>query len=266
MTANVNMTFLGLISLQGKLLPMKKSNGGPQFKYICPDCTEPTKVAQQYTCPEHADHGPYTTKDLDRALEVEKGVLKRVTDDQITEVKEPTLPTGEATFEVFPAEQVEAATVPSGSVYRVRPTSGVVPYLMLVELLKGQDTAWICELALKGVQKMYRCVSRDGMLTLTELVRPSELNPAETVDGEFPEESLDMARQAVKGQVADFDPEAFASRTRERTAELVAQLDESPSAKKKAAPKKKPSETDALLAALQQSIDATGKPKRKKAS
>lgn len=249
---DASFTFLGLISLQGSLLPMKRTDGETRFTMICPACTEPTKVAQRYICPDHDDHGPYSTRDLDRAIEVDKGEYKRVTDEQIAEVKQPTLPKGEASFEVFPAKQVEVATIPTGSVYRIRPTAGITPYLMLVELLKDTSKAWVCELTLKGVQKMYRCISRDEMLVLTELVRPSELHPAESVEGEAPpEEVIAEAKRAVESQIVDFDPEVFANRTRERTAELLAELEDPSAPKKPKAAPPKVNDTDALLAALQ---------------
>jgi non-homologous end joining protein Ku len=245
--------FGGLANLQCSMVPVKKSEPGG-LKIVCPDCEDTTKLEQRYLCPVDGQHGPFTAAEAARAIEVDRQ-LKRVTEDEAKALKEPTLPSGSAEFTAFPAHEVEAATMQSGATYRLRPKNAQRQYSALVDFLRDgkAEQALITELTYRDVQKMYRLIERDGMLVLVELVRPGELHPAENVTVEYQVELLDMFASAFEDQVEEFDPEAFASTTRDRVAALEASKRDPNAPVLAPAPKvaaKKTDDDDALMAAL----------------
>lgn len=212
-----------------------------------------------------AAHGPFTVGEAARAKEIAK-VLYRVTEDEIAEVKETDLPEKQGDVEVFPAEQIERATMPSGSIYRLRPKGGLPLYAMLLDLVGDTAKAYIVELNLRGGQKLYRvAVETDGanrQLVLHELIRPGDLAPFDALvlpsyDGRL----LDQAGQLVDARIEDFDPSKFENGVKARAKALAeSKRDPSlePAPRTKAA---KPEDTggDELLALLEAAVKQTTK-------
>jgi len=221
--SDVQCSFLGVITLPLDLVPVKRSDGAAKFELACTECDDPTKLSQQYVCPNNPDHGPFVSSTAGRAMKVD-GILRLVSEDEMAAVKEPTLPKGEATFSVFHASSVESQTLPNGAVYRLRSKGAQKAgeaYAMLVDLLTDTTLAFICEMTNRGVQKMYRCISRDGSLMLTELIRPGEFYPSDLVSHEYDGRMLENATSILKANVEDFDPEIYRNVTRDRVTQLA---------------------------------------------
>lgn len=259
--------FDGLMSFKVSLVPVKKSL--KSLKLCCPQCDEASEVSQQYQCKVDPKHVPFTTKDAHRMIEVD-GVFRKATDEDREELKETTVPDGDTTFSIFHASEVEKYTLPAGSTYRLRPQTGLKLYAVLVDMLRDESLAFICEMTYKGTQKMYRCISRDGMLWLRELIRPSEFNPTETFDAEYPGALLELATENAKASVQTFDPEQYANVQRDRLAQLEDHLRDPNAPKPETVTSSAPKvdDVDSLLASLQASIDAKTPKKttRKKAA
>lgn len=211
-----------------------------------------------------AAHGPFTVAEAARAKEISK-VLYRVTAEEIAEVKDTDLPEKQAEVEVYPSEQIERATMPSGSIYRLRPKGGLPVYAMLLDLLADTSKAFITELNLRGSQKLYRVsveTDADGnrQMVLHELIRPGDLAPFDTLNlPEYDGRLLDRAAQLVDTQLGDFDASKFENAVKARAVALAEakrdpNLEPAPKAKKA-----KPEDTggDELLALLEAAVAET---------
>lgn len=220
----------GVISLDVDLVPAtrakadKRAANSTALTRVCPTCTEGAKIKQLLICEN--GHGPFAQGDLHHATEVD-GVLKKVDPDEVAEAQVPTVDAKSVIFSVFPAAQVEAATLPSGNVYRMRlgakPSRATMQaYGLLRELVADSELAFISELVVKGVSKLYRGIARDGMITLTELYRPSLFHSPEQVDAVVDEAMATVGRSMVAETVQDFDPAAWESAAEARLAALQA--------------------------------------------
>lgn len=254
----VEMTFFdGLVNLECSMVAVKRSEAASP-KLVCPECEDATKLDQRYLCPHDDTHGPFTVGEAARAIEVDK-ILRKITPDEAASLKQPTLPSGQAEFTAFPASEVEAHTMAHGSVYRLRPKNAQRQYSALVDFLRGDkaDQALITELTYRNNQRMYRLIERDGMLVLTELVRPGEMHPPENVTTEYAADLLEMFTGAFEANEQEFDSEAFESATRSRVAELEASKRDPNAPAPKTVAKAKPKADDddsALMAALAASM------------
>lgn len=218
--------FGGTMTMPVDLLPAKRSDGTVRLKTVCPACEEGVALSQRYICPEHDDHGPYESSEAHRAIEVD-GLLKKLTDEEIEALKQPTIAEKEATFRVFHAADVERETLPNGSVYRVRPKANAALYHLLVDLVSDRTIAFLAEVTLKSSQKLYRLVSRDGLLTLVELIRPGEFHHIEVSSADYDAAMLERLSAFVKGDdefegiVEAFDGAEWENTHRERAAALA---------------------------------------------
>lgn len=254
--------FEGMMSFTTSIVPVKKSGTG--LKLCCPACDDATKLDQRYICSVEASHGPYEQKEAHRAIEVD-GMLRKVTAQEILDLKAATIADGEANFSVYHASDVEKCTMASGSLYRLRPKTGLKPYSMLVDLLKDESLAFVCEMTFKGGQKMYRCISRDGMLWLRELIRPHEFHAPENVVTDYPGALLEAATKKAEASVKTFDPVEYENVQRRRLAQLE-DTKRDPNAPKPEVvkPVAKGDDVDDLVAMLQASIDNAEKKPRKR--
>lgn len=251
--SGVSMTLFGTMTLTVDLLPARRSDNAADPKLVCPACEEGVKLQQQYACPEHPEHGPFVSSEAHRAIEID-GMLRKVTDEELAALKQPTTPDKEAEFRVFRAADVERETLPGGSVYRARPKANAKVYHMLVDLVSDRSLAFIAELTLRGSQKLYRLVARDGLLTFVELIRPGEFHHIEVAGAEYDADVLTELSKFVKGGdgyagvVEDFDGTVWRNTHRDRAAALAeAKRDpNSPTPEAVAVVVKKPEE-DALV-------------------
>lgn len=217
--SNVMFTFMGVSTLPVNLLPGKKSDP-KELRVVCPTCEAAHPLKQQYACEVDAKHGPFAVADAHRAIEVDK-VLHKVTTDQIDVLKQTDVPTGVADVKFFNAADVEAHTIAAGNIYRVQPKANPDLYALYVELVQSSpELAFICELTMRNVQKMYRIVARDGILTLLELIRPGMFNDVRIEVGECDHDMLERLRGFALASVETFDPEAWKNKTIKSIAQL----------------------------------------------
>ena len=244
---------LGLINFQADLMPLTESIvKDTAFKLICPTCPDPIKPEQQYACP--SGHGPFKTGDLDRAREVGKDNLVRVTEDEVKSVKEPTLPPKQMVISVFSAVEVEEATRPNGAAYRLRADNAKETTSLVADLLLDGKYAFVGEANIgRSGQKLYRLSVWKGDLVLEELARPEEVVAFTPAHVSYDARLLDMARTFCATQAEAFDPAAYKNLVRERAKALdAAKASGQPTPVTPATPASTP--TDDLLALLEASI------------
>ncbi len=218
---------LGLLSLRADLVPARLPNTGTatSFSYLCPDCPEPTKPEQKYLC-EHG-HGPYVAGEIDRRGKKIGDQLIEVTQEEIAAAKDIGVPDKLFEVLVFPAADVEAATVPDSGVYRIRPVKTADPsmfkmYQLFLEAASNKEVALIGEFALKGIPKMGRLSVFDGQLVVSTLVRPSDVADRDIVPVVEPtEKERAMFAKLIASVTEEFDPATFNNTLRERINALL---------------------------------------------
>lgn len=265
-SSDVTFGFLGgLVTFQVDLVPLRVTADEVKTELVCAECEDPTKISQQYVCPTDATHGPFTIGTAHRAMRLSKTELKKVSPEQIAEAKAATLPPGEATFHVFPAAEVESATLPNGVSYRVKPRKQNQPIVAaLVDVVNDPSLAFLAEITVRQVQRLFRCVVRDNNLVLTELVRPGEFTEPEAYPTEYPVELLQVLTDNVKQTIEAFEADQFVNFYRDRAEALrTALADPNAPAPDLAAPviDRQAADTDALIALLKNNL--TPAPKKK---
>jgi non-homologous end joining protein Ku len=220
----------GVISFDVDLVPAtkakadKRAANSPSLTRICPHCVDPARIQQKLFCEN--GHGPLSQNDLEHATTVDD-VLVRVDPDDVAEAAVPTVEARSVAFSVFRSADVERATLPSGNIYRMRlpakPSKATrQAYALMLDLVADADLAFIAELVIKGVSKLYRGVARDGMITLTELMRPSLFHAPDGVDVEFQPALAVAARTMIDEMVSTFDPDEWESAAESRLRALQA--------------------------------------------
>lgn len=241
--SNVSIS-LGMVNLAVDLIPAQKSKATKTsetqtLSSVCPTCTTAEPVRQLLFCSALPHlHGPFKAADVHKATMVGDKLTKvDPTKLAAAKVAEPTdARKGSVLLSVFPADQVEAATMPSGNIYRLRlpakaPKASFETYALFRHLTADRERAFLGEVVSRNVAKLYRLVNRgDGVVTLAELVRPEEFHAAEPVDGEVPERVMEMAERFIAMMVEDFDPEQWRDGAKDRLAQLQAKLVEVPEA------------------------------------
>lgn len=226
--AGVTVSF-GVVNFVVDLVPAtrakadKRSAESVALLRACPTCTEGVAVKQTLVCEK--GHGPLPQSTLAQAVMVD-GELRKLNPAEAEKLKTPEVEAKTVSFSVFPADQVEAVTMPSGNVYRMRlprkaPEATVKAYGLMLELVGDAGVAFLAELVVKGVSKLYRGVSRDGMVTLTELVRPSMFYEPDGADVTVDERMVAAGRAMVAEMVTDFDPDGWESAAATRVEALV---------------------------------------------
>lgn len=250
--SNVTVS-LGLVSFPVDVVPATRSKASEvSTKMVCPLCA-PDKlsaVEQRYHCSHDSAHGPFTQGELSRALVV-GGEMRPVTAEDLAEINGARSTGVELT--VHPAVQVEAHTMPSGNIYRLRPKGAADHYGLMLELVRDTGVAFLAEFTNKGASRLYRLVARHDVLVLTELVRPSEFHEPEPVEARCDGRLLPTARMLVDSLLDEFDPESFVDRRRERLVALAAEC-----APVEELPVKRPaaSVADELMEQLRRSVEA----------
>jgi len=267
---DLSVTMLGgMMTLKVDALACRKPEERVEFKLVVPasETPEPTKPVQMYVHPDDVDSasGPvrmWKVSECERAREID-GILYRVTQEEIDAAKEPVIEKGAIDIKVHRAADVEAQTRPSGAVYRLRPKAVPHVYAMLVDLASDPDLAFLGEMTVRDVQRLYRLTSWNGALLLQECIRPGEFYDAEDYRHDYPEALLDKMREAVAATVEDFEPDAYYSHLREQ-AKAFDESKRDPNAPKpepKAKPKAEASVDD--LMAMLDGVAAKAKPKAK---
>jgi non-homologous end joining protein Ku len=168
---------------------------------------------------EHG-HGPFTADEARKAVVVH-GALTPTTTEEVAEVKAPAVPAKTADLRVYPADQVEAATLPNGNMFRLR-AEPTLTYGVLRELVADTSKAYVCEMVLKGKTCLYRAVVQRDTIVLVELVRPERMLPGFEVDVEVDERVLANARLLADALTEEFVPENWADERTLRMQEMGA--------------------------------------------
>lgn len=263
-SSNVTVSF-GLISFPVDLVAATKSKQAKaksaSTAMICPTCehdktllTEGKNLVplhQAFVC---ETHGSFAKGDAGTALVVD-GEMRPVSVEAVVEAKKADGVRDVIELTVHPADEVEAHTFPSGNIYRLRPKGNEAHYGLVLELARNASVAFICEVTNKGATMLYRLVERDGVLVLTELVRPDRITEAEPMpDVSFDTKLLATGQSLVEVLCEPFDPAAWADRRKARLEALADQVrTQAP------APARDSSAVDAasdLLDLLRRSVDA----------
>lgn len=223
-TFGIIMTKVDLVPVQQSKATRAKSN--ISTRSLCPTCKADVPLKQELRC-EHG-HGPFTAADARKAVEHD-GELKVTTAEAVAKAKAPTIPERTAELKVFRAEEVEAATMPSGNLYRLR-SAPMQTYGLLRQLVSDPKYAFVCEMVVKGKTSLYRAVAHHGTIVLTELVRPEKMNPVEPIEVELDERIIDNGRRLVEAMVEPFNPAEWADERAARLAELAEGAEAQPAA------------------------------------
>lgn len=215
---------LGMFSLMVDAVPVRKTNStkAVQMKSVCPSCTDPTTVTQQYVCEN--GHGPFTSGQLAKAKEVD-GALVAISATEAEAIK-GTEREGEFNLQVCPADELEAATRPSEAAYRLRlGKKGVQAdrYALLVDLVSDPATAiyGLCKLNGRSTMTPYRLLKWKGQLVMQSLIRPEDLGEIdEAVPGCDPK-FLEMGKALLEASRAPFDPESLKDARVDRIEQVV---------------------------------------------
>ncbi|MGY2061352.1 Ku protein, partial [Nocardia gipuzkoensis] len=146
-------------------------------------------------------------------------------------------------------------------------------YVLLAKTLEQTDRVALVNFTLRQKTRLAALRVRDGVLLLQTLLWPDEVRAAdfESLDGvaEPRKQELSMAETLVDSMSDDFDPDMY---TDDYQIQLKKMLDEaiaSGSSKVTRPPEPAPAEMDAevvdLVAALQRSLEASGRPGTSKA-
>lgn len=228
--SNVTVAF-GLVSFPVDLMPATASKRAKartaSTVLVCPTCNDAGEIRplkQRYLC-EH-DHGPFGKADAAVAISID-GVLQPAPVDDVAEVMQPDTERGVIELTVHPAEQVEGCTFPSGNIYRLRPRGNEAHYGLVLNLVHDRTKAFVCEVMNKDATLLYRLVERDGMLLLTELVRPERItDPFPLPDVSFDWRLLATGESLVESMCEPFFPDDWADRRKAKLVALAAKLEE----------------------------------------
>jgi non-homologous end joining protein Ku len=220
----------GVISFDVDLVPATRKNEDKRaansvaLSRCCPQCEGAVAVRSELKCEN--GHGPLVQNELHYATAID-GVLLKVDAEEVKAAKAPVVDAKTVEFSVFRAAEVEAATLPSGNIYRMRlpakaSKATTQAYSLMLDLLADTDLAFLAELVVKGVSKLYRGIVRDGMLTLTELMRPSLFHVPDGVDVPADSPMAAAGRAMVMEMVGTFDPAEWESAAEQRLAALQA--------------------------------------------
>lgn len=210
---------------------------------------------------------------------------KRVAESDGTEVQWADIVKGyeveKGKYVIFTEEELEAANARSGtklvdvvqfvdeaqidpiyyskSYYLAPEQTGVKAYKILLEALEDQARVGLCKMALREKEYLATLRSKDGVLVLETMHWPDEIREAafESLDQDIevrPEE-VKMAEMLIENMSGDFDPSAWADRSREAIEELARKKIEGEEIIAPEAPE--PTKVVDLLEALKASVEAT---------
>lgn len=216
----------GIITAMVDLVPVQESKATRAKSNIsttnlCPTCKGEVALKSQLWC-EHG-HGPFSTNDARKGVTVD-GNLTPTTTEAVAEAKAPSIPEKKAILSVYRAAQVEAATMPSGNLFRLR-SDPTPTYGLLLKLAGDRSLAFVCEMVVKGKTCLYRAVAQNGTIVLTELVRPERIHPHEAIEVEIDERVMANARRLAEVMTEEFVPADWADERQVRLAAMATEVE-----------------------------------------
>lgn len=221
---------LGLISFHVDMmsaLHSKQAKAKTASKtMVCPTChgvDELHALKQKFVCEHDANHGPFAKADAVMALVVDGEMLPTALETvaELTETEERS----DVELTVHPAVDVEAHTLVTGNIYRLKPRDNEAQYALMVELVSSPSVAFIAEWTNKGATLLYRLVVHGGLLMMTELARPDRVSePFAAPSLAFDEKLLDQGKNMVERACEPFDPADWQDRRKARLLALAERL------------------------------------------
>jgi DNA end-binding protein Ku len=247
--------------MTGDLYSLKRSGADKEeaFKLACPSSTPDAAhgVKQQYSCDEHGTIG--SAGECGKMREVSKGHYILVDADEVAAAKASDAEKGVIALTPYAIEDIEAATVVFGNSYTFVPAAKNQLCDTLLAIL-ADDTngfALVAEANLgRGSAKFVRAVNRDGELVIQELLRPEDVSAVKADHTQVEAKVIEMAKKLLGQLTEPFDPDTYASKARQRIAELVAaKTGGTAPASTSSAPKRTPEQDfEALLAASVEAV------------
>lgn len=208
----------------------EKSTAGVSEVYVCPTCPTTTPLSHRLVCDADASHGQFHYDEVPKKVVALDATLVDTSEEQVEELKRPSVPPKMLDLGVFWADQVENQTEPAGNVFRVRAPEEPDMALALIRLLaENPRHALLGEFTLKGRTGFYRLVAREGTLVLAELNRPELVQPFQSFpEVEVPEVMAAHAARMIEELVGDFDPLQYLNERTERLMSLKAEIGDAP--------------------------------------
>lgn len=290
---------LGMLNFPVDLLtPAKAESKGPKLSNVCPTCfeddpdAEASPVAVQYTCGD--DHGPFESGQLLKAMkDPGSGELRVVgSGDEVNAAKtggmsEEEREVAKKRCELVPfrSDEVLATTFVGEKSYVLRPAGMEEIYRVLLNLVDENgrcqhpdegDVIFVGEVLLEKYPKLVRLERWRDQLVLREILRPGavkeglEVNETDEARDDYlstAQAFISMLMNPESGEHV-FNPDNYADAARARLDEFVAARLEGEDADVITLPTREmsaPSEADAMMAVLQQSISAQKKKGKKSA-
>ncbi len=181
------------------VVPARRPNLSKEsgFPYACPDHDSPVSVTKQFVCED--GHGPFSEDQLVHMRHMPDGPVW-VTKAHMVESKTGSIEKNEIALRAHPADEVAAATLPSGKLYRVRPgkkstkTQRTV-MATLQHIAADPKIALVGTLRIQDSRDVYRLTVWHGQLLLVGLVTPADLAPVDEFDREEGPEIKAAAKQ-----------------------------------------------------------------------
>lgn len=226
---------IGAMSAQMDVVPGRRPNLGKETElhFFCPDKHDtPARVSIQYVC---ADGHVHTESELGRAyFGAEGDTPVALSDEDVKQLRCGAIEEKQIDLFVHPIADVEAATVPDESFYRIRPPRKAATqqrklYALLLRMASDTKLALLGELRFRDGRKLYRLRSFRGQLTLQSLVHPHDLAELDEIDvPELDEKLIELADEVLKASETPFDPAAYGFEAKAVLDEIVARRSDAP--------------------------------------
>lgn len=211
---------LGPFTTSGKLVPILRTGSGDanKFKMICPDCTIPTQVFQQYVCSTNPSHA-HNAGEMDRAKDLGDGELVRVSQEEIAAAKESDLPDNEFHITVHPIEEVANSTWDGNNAWVFIPDESK-DSLPLAFLVQNSGKAFVSMCNIRNSEGLFRLDVWHGNLIVQKLFWPDECNEFSEATTDIPEPIAAKMLAFIDKQTQPFEPDAYKSGVKERLVAL----------------------------------------------
>jgi DNA end-binding protein Ku len=203
--------------------------------------------------------------DIDKAYESPEGDKVMLTDEDFAK-----LPVAEKheipVLQFVPADQIDPMLFDKS--YYLEPDSKTPKaYVLLAKTLEQEDRVALVHFTLRQKTRLAALRVRDGVMVLQTLLWPDEVRAVDfrSLDGaaEPRSQEITMARTLVDSMADDFDPSMYTDEYQIELKKLLDEAIESGSGKVTHREEKAPAEMDAevvdLVAALQRSLEASGR-------